>query len=176
MKIELVERNYVASDYLKDILSVKLAKLDKYFIDDVQAKVSLKKEGSSVTTEVMLSYAGKLVRASVTGDTVYENIDKVLPKLEGQIRKYRTKFDKHSKNIAYKEQALYAINDLPDVKQKAIVKEKHFKLLPMTVEDAMDEIEMLGHSFYVFKDIKTGTIKVIYLRNDGDYGLIDPEE
>ena len=46
----------------------------------------------------------------------------------------------------------------------------------MTVEDAMDEIEMLGHSFYVFKDIKTGTIKVIYLRNDGDYGLIDPEE
>ena len=176
MKIELVERNYVASEHLKGILSVKLSKLDKYFADEVSAKVALKKEGGLVTTEVMLSYAGKLVRASVSGDTAYENIDKVLPKLEGQIRKYRTKFDKHSKNSAYKEQALYAINDVPDEKQKTIVKEKHFKLTPMTVEDAMAEIEMLGHSFYVFKDAKTSAIKVLYLRNDGDYGLIEPED
>lgn len=175
MKIELVERNYVASEHLKEILSVKLAKLDKYFDDSVLAKVSLKKEGDGVTTEVMLNFAGKLVRASVSGDTVYENIDKVLPKLEGQIRKHRTKFDKHNKNSAYREQALYAVNDIPDDSKKSIVKEKHFKLSPMTVEDAIEEMEMLGHNFYVYKDLKSDTIKVLYLRNDGDYGLIEPE-
>ena len=92
------------------------------------AKVCLKKEGARLTTEVMLDYAGKFVRAEVSSDNFYENIDKVLPKLEGQIRKYRTQFDKHNKNNAYFDQALYAINDIPEKKGSQIVKEKKFKI------------------------------------------------
>ncbi|MBO7187468.1 MAG: ribosome-associated translation inhibitor RaiA [Clostridia bacterium] len=176
MRIELNERNYQASEHLKRILDQKLSKLDKYFDEDANAKVVLKKEGSTLVTEVMLSYAGKLIRAEVASDNFYENIDKVLPKLEGQIRKHRTKFDKHSKNTAYKESALYAVNDLPSEKQSKIVKEKKFKVTPLTDDEAVVEMELLGHDFFVYKDIKTLAVKVVYLRNDGEYGIISTEE
>ena len=177
MRLELVARNYEPAEHLKRIISEKLSKLDKYFSsDEMLAKVCLKKEGARLTTEVMLDYAGKFVRAEVSSDNFYENIDKVLPKLEGQIRKFRTMFDKHSKNSAYKEQAIYAVNDVPEQKTGKIVKEKRFKMLPMTAEEAANEMELLGHNFYVYKDVKTDKINVIYLRNDGEYGIIEPED
>jgi putative sigma-54 modulation protein len=176
MRIELVTRNYEAAEHLKRILAEKLEKLDKYFTEEPKAKVCLKKEGNTCVTEVMLDYTGKLVRAEVESNNFYENIDRVLPKLEGQIRKYRTKFDKHNKNSAFKEQALYAVNDVPDVKQGKVVKEKRFKMLPMTAEEACQEMEMLGHTFYVYKNVKTDAINVIYLRKDGEYGIIEPED
>jgi excinuclease ABC subunit B len=69
-----------------------------------------------------------------------------------------------------------AYNELHHITPKTVVKEKHFKLSPMTMEDAISDMEMWGHSFYVYKDLKSNTVKIIYLRNDGDYGLIDPEE
>jgi len=176
MRIELNERNYEASEHLKRIIDQKLSKLDKYFDEEAVAKVVLKKEGSSNKTEVMLSYAGKFIRAEVSSDNFYENIDKVLPKLEGQIRKYRTQFDKHNKNNAYFEQALYAINDIPEKKGSQIVKEKKFKISPLTDEEAVEKMDMLGHNFFVYKDLKTNAVKVVYVRNDGDYGVISTEE
>lgn len=177
MRIELVERNYDVAEHLKRIISEKLAKLDKYFSDEeTLAKVCLKKEGNTCVLEVMLDYAGKLVRAEVSSNNFYENIDKVLPKLEGQIRKYRTKFDKHNKNNAFKEQAIYAVNDQPNDKQSRVVKQKKFKMSPMTAEEAAAEMELLGHNFYLYKDVKTDKLTVVYLRKDGEYGVIQPEE
>lgn len=174
MKIEITSRNYEASERLKEVTEQKLAKLDKYFQDaDTKAKVCLKKQASALTTEVMLDYAGKLVRATATGETFYDNLDVVLPKLEGQIRKYRTRFDKHQKNSAFRDQALFG--DDADKKAQTVVKEKKFLLSPMTVEEAMEEMELLGHSFYVFLEAKSNTVQVLYLRNDGDLGLIEPE-
>ena len=173
MKIELVDRTNLAGEKLKQITEQKLAKLDKYFKDaDATCKVSFKKEAASLTTEIMLDYAGKLVRATASSDNLYNNLDVIMPKLEGQIRKHRTKFDKNNKNNAYKDVATY---DLPDQKQAEIVKEKKFKLSPMTVLEAVEEMELLGHSFYVFLEAKTNTVQVLYLRNDGDLGLIEPE-
>ena len=108
MRIEIIERNYQASQHLIDVVEKKISKLDKYFeTDSVLCKVSFKKESTSLKLEVMLEYEGKLVRAQVVGDNFYENIDKVLPKLEGQIRKYRTRFDKQQKNNAFKDRILY---------------------------------------------------------------------
>lgn len=176
MKIEIVGRNYNVGDHLKDITEQKLAKLDKYFEDDqTYAKVSFKKESStSQTTEVMLEYAGKFVRATATSDNFFENLDKVLPKLEGQIRKYRTRFDKSSKNAAYREVTMYDSASAYENKKGNVVREKKFKLKPMTVNEAMEEMELLGHSFYVFLEAKSNSVQVLYLRNDGDLGLIEP--
>ena len=175
MRIEIIGRNYEVSERLKEITEQKLAKLNKYFVDaDTKAKVSFKKQAGSLTTEVMLDYAGKLVRATATSDNFYDNLDIVLPKLEGQIRKHRTKFDKHQKNSAYRESAVYATADREE-KKSTLVKDKKFKLQPMTIEEAIDEMELLGHSFYVFLEAKSNTVQVIYLRNDGDLGLIQPE-
>ena len=175
MKIEICGRNYEVSEKLKAITEQKLAKLDKYFVGaDTKAKVSFKKEASALTTEVMLDYAGKFVRATATSDNFYDNLDVVIPKIEGQIRKHRTRFDKHQKNIAYREDAVYETADR-ETKKTEIVKDKKFKLAPMTVNEAIEEMELLGHSFYVFLDAKSNTIKVLYLRKDGDLGLIEPE-
>ena len=175
MKIEFTSRNYELSEKLKGITEQKLKKLDKYFVDeDAKVKVSFKRQANSLTTEVMLDYLGKFVRATATSDNFYDNVDVVIPKIEGQIRKYRTRFDKHQKNIAYQEKAVFETADREENKSN-IVKDKKFKLSPMTLNEAMEEMELLGHSFYVFLEAKSNTVQVIYKRKDGDLGLIEPE-
>ncbi len=176
MKVEITCRNYKASEHLKEITEQKIGKLDKYFGDkDAVAKVCLKQEGNSLTTEVMLDYTGKFVRATATSDNFYDNLDAVLPKLEGQIRKYRTRFDKHQKNAAFADTAVYDGEGKWEKSKLSVVKEKKFGLKPMTVNEAIEEMEMLGHSFYVFLEAKSNTVQVLYLRNDGDLGLIEPQ-
>lgn len=176
MRTEYLIRNCELSDKLKALTEQKLAKLDKYFSEEsVSAKVSMKKEGALLTTEVMLAYAGKLVRSSFASDNFYDNLDVILPKLEGQIRKYRTKFDKHSKNKAYKEIVEFDTAERFENAKPSLVKEKKFVLLPMTVNEAIEEMELLGHSFYVFREAKSNTVQVLYKRNDGDLALIETE-
>ncbi len=173
MKIEFLGKNYEVSDKLKEITAQKLSKLDKYFDgDETKAKVCFKKQATTLTTEVMLDYTGKFVRATASGDNPYDTLDLVLPKLEGQIRKYRTRFDKHQKNMAYRQDSTFG-GEAP--KTGEVVKQKRFSLKPMTVDEAIQEMELLGHSFYVFKEAKSNTIQVLYLRKDGDLGLIEPE-
>ena len=175
MNIEIIDRNQCVGEKLRQVTEQKLAKLDKYFGNNQAfAKVSFKKQSTSLTTEIMLEYVGKLVRATATSDNFYDNIDVILPKLEGQIRKYRTRFDQHQKNSAFKENAVY-FNDQEPQKTAKIVKEKKFKLKPMTLKEAEEEMELLGHNFFVFLEVKTNTIQVLYLRNDGELGLIEPE-
>lgn len=173
MNVEITGRNYSASEHLKEVTEQKLKKLDKYFGDsDTKAKVCFKKEASSSTTEIMLDYAGKFVRATASGDNFFDTLDLILPKIEGQIRKYRTRFDQSSKNNAFREVAVFG--EKTGKNNARVVKEKKFSLKPMTVEEAIEELELLGHSFYVFLEAKTHNVQVLYVRNDGDYGLIEP--
>lgn len=175
MKIDFTTRNYELSEKLREVTEQKLSKLDKYFQDEVAVKVCLKKQANSLTTEVMLDYHGKFVRATASSDNFYDNLDEVLPKLEGQIRKHRTRFDRNNKVSAYKEAFEFEKGEIYEKVDSKLVKEKKFKLAPMTVEEAIEELELLGHAFYVFLDAKTNTVQVIYKRNDGDIGLIEPE-
>ena len=174
MKIDFTCRNCEAGEKLREVTEQKLSKLEKYFDKEPTVKVCFKKQAKSLTTEIMLDYAGRFVRASASSDNFYDNIDVILPKLEGQIRKHRTRFDKHSKNVAYREQALFTGSEEEET-PKTVVREKKFKLVPMTVDEAKEELELLGHDFYVFLEAKTNTVQVIYKRNDGDFGLIEPE-
>ena len=174
MRIEITTKNYELSEKLRQITEQKLAKLDKYFEVEAKVKVSFKKQANALTTEVMLDYANKFVRATATSDNFYDNLDIVLPKIEGQIRKYRTRFDKHQKVRAYHEVAVFETADR-EMPEKSIVKDKKFKLVPMTLDEAIEEMELLGHSFYVFLEAKSGAIQILYQRNDGDLGLIQPE-
>ncbi len=175
MKLDIIARNCEVSEKLKAVADAKFAKLDKYFGDEeAVVKVSFKKEGNFMTVEVMLNYANKFVRATASGDNFYDDLDVVLPKLEGQIRKYRTRFDKHSKNVAYQDVAIFTGGEA-DVKKADVVKEKKFTLKPMTLNEAIEEMDALEHSFYIFKEAKSNTIQVLYKRNDGDLALIETE-
>ena len=122
MKIDYVARNCEISDKLRKITEQKLNKLDKYFGDEqAVAKVNFKKQSSFFTTEVMLDYCGNFVRATADSDNFYDNLDAVLPKLEGQIRKYRTKFDKHHKNAAFSDSAEFKGEKQIEERQTTIV-------------------------------------------------------
>ena len=172
MKIELVAKNYQVNEKIDGVIAKKVAKLDKYFEDDSRCKIYLKKENvRTCKIEMEVNYKNNMVRAQAYAENFYDAIDLVIPKLEKQIYKYRSKLEKQLKQNAFKEVS-FAEEDIRPLK---LVKTKKFKLQPMDVAEAMEEFEMLGHTFYVFLDKESSKVKVLYLRDDGDVGLIDPE-
>ncbi len=172
MRIELVAKNYQVNEKIDGVITKKVAKLDKYFDEDAKCKIYLKKENArTCKIEMEVNYKNNVIRAQAYAENFYDAIDLVVPKLEKQIYKYRSKFEKQLKQGALKE-VMFTEDELRPLK---VVKTKKFKLQPMDLNEAMEEFEMLGHTFYVFLDKQTSTVKVLYLRDDGNLGLIDPE-
>ncbi len=172
MKIEMVCKNCIAGEKLRDVIEKKVAKLDKYFEDDTKCKVYMKKEGKSSKTEISLEYKGNFIRAQAYGDNLYDTIDIVLPKIEGQLRKHRTKLEKQLKKNAFVAAPVFEEIAPEDVR---IAKVKSFRLNPMTTDEAITEFELMGHSFFVYLDSETSKVKVLYLRDDGNLGMLDLE-
>ena len=176
MKIEFVTRNYKASEKIKEIITKKLDRLDKFFASDIKIKVMLKQTGDSQTLELTILLDSIVLRAEVSSDNMFDNIDIALPKLEKQIVKHRSKLTEKSKKISIKElEQGYQPELLPEEPSK-LVRTKVYALAPMKVEDAIEELELVGHSFYVFLNKFTTRVNVLYRRNDGDYGLIETVE
>ncbi len=169
MRIELIGRDYVISDRLKDVLERKIGKLDKFFREDALANVVCRKEGERQTMEVSIRFGGKIVRSEQTSDNMYDNIDVILPKITKQIEKHRTKLARKLRPEAFEE------TESEPVRQTSIVREKKFELIPMTVEDALTELDLLGHDFYLFINVDTGKVGVVYKRADGEAGLLSPK-
>ena len=172
MRIELVAKNYQVNEKIDSVIAKKVAKLDKYFEEDSKCRIYLKKENArTCKLEVEVNYKNNMLRAQGYAENFYDAIDLVIPKLEKQIYKHRSKLEKQLKQNAFKEE-MFSTEELRPLK---LVKTKKFKLLPMDLAEAMEEFEMLGHTFYVFLDKNSGKVKVLYLLDDGDLGLIDPE-
>ena len=172
MKIEITAKNYRVSEELEQVIDKKIAKLDKYFDDDAECRVYLKKEKRDAKMEVSLSHKGALIRAEGKGENFYDIIDLVLPKLERQIYKHRSKLESKLKTGAYKGDRVF--EDDNEANDFRIVKSKQFVMTPMSMDEALDEFELSGHSFYVYLDEEANKIKVLYLRDDGNVGVIDP--
>ena len=172
MRIEFLCKNYNASDKLKDLIEKKIDKLDKFFESDTKAKVVLKKTKDIETLEITIGIGNGIMRAEVSNGNMYENIDLAIPKLEKQIIRYHDKIK--SKKSKVKEIIDFAIPpEMEKEPEKKVVRSKSYVLVPMTVEDAIEEMELIGHDFFVFLNKATGNINVLYARNDGDYGLIE---
>lgn len=170
MKIEIIAKNYQVNDKIGSVIEKKVSKLDKYFEDDSKCRVYLKKENRTCKLELEVNYKNNLLRAQAYADNFYDGIDLVIPKLERQIYKHRSKLEKQLRRNSL-DVSEFAEEELEPAK---LVKTKQFKLVPMDVAEAMEEFELLGHDFYVFLDKESGKVKVLYLRDDGDMGLIDP--
>ncbi len=174
MKIEIInKRNYTVNDKLKDVILKKTAKLDKYFGDEIPVKVFLKSEGNKCKMEFQLSMGKAFLNAEAVADNMYDAVDRVLPKIEKQIVKHKTRLDEKVKINPIKEEAMEFVRE--PLKDEAVVKVKEFDLAPMQLDEAIYQMDMSGHEFYVFLDVETNEIKVLYKRYDDDYGLIVPK-
>lgn len=176
MKIELVSKNYNEGSRLVGVIEKKLGKLDKYFSGDADALIKLSTVGNDkFTMEITVRFGGYIARAEVTGSNMYDNIDLILPKLEKQIARFRDRM-----NSKVPKKALPLKTDVEEAAAPReyygnIVKEKHFDISIVTVDEAIAEMELLDHDFYVFVNAENNRVSVVYKRRDGDYGLITPE-
>lgn len=163
-KIDVTE---AISDYIKN----KVSKLEKYLDDndEVEAKAIVSAKGHNQKVEITI-WSGKYnIRAEVVNPDLYSAIDLVIDKLERQFKKYRGKL-----NIKRaKEEYISEMDELLEEEEQKIVRRKEVYLKPIDEEEAITQMELLGHSFFVFKNVETGKINVVYKRSDSDYGLIE---
>ena len=171
MKIEILSKNYRTTDRLKDIIEDKIAKLDKYFGTDAKAKVVCSEQNKVKKMEITITNKGLLYRSEVTSDNMYENIDLALPKIEKQIVRASEKLKDKKKKT--KEVPVFEFIDEIPAPLPEVYKRKSFDLDPITVEDAREYMDRLGHEFFIFLNAETGKVNVLYKRRDEKLGLIE---
>ncbi len=178
MKYNIRGDKMVVTDAIKDYTISKLDRLNKYFNeDDIVANVLTKVRGDKQIIEVTIPTDKFILRSEESNNDLYAAIDLVTDKLERQIRKNKTKLKKQNKvNNKYEYFNFdYEVLEEDEEEEKGIVKRKKIDTKPMDEEEAILEMELLGHSFFVYKDMHTNSVKVLYKRNDGNYGVIDTE-
>jgi putative sigma-54 modulation protein len=182
MRMEIRGKNIEITDSLKDYTTKRLSKLEKYIEDAKIAQVALSLEGENHKethkVEVTIPLNGLMLRGEVSSDDMYTAIDLAVEKLYKQIEKHKTKLYKRHRGAGLKQLVDEEVrsNQSPrDVfEQFPIVKTKRFALKPMDEEEAIMQMGLLGHSFFMFYNANTGDINVVYKRMDGNYGLIEP--
>lgn len=174
MKLNIRGDKLEITDAIRDYVEDKLGRLDKYFKDsDINANVLLKVKGNRQIIEVTVPTDKYILRSEEEHNDLYAAIDLVVDKLEGQIRKNKTKLKKQNIDNKYKEFNFDYELDKEEENNDVIVKHKEIEMKPMDSEEAILEMELLGHSFFVYKDVDTGNVNVLYKRKDGNYGLIE---
>lgn len=180
MKMDIRGRNIEITDALKDYTTKRLSKLEKYIDDASTAQVALSVEGERHKVEVTIPLNGVILRGEVAGEEMYTAIDLVVEKLEKQIEKHKTKLYKSYRGAGLKKAVADEIQRELDEKKDTtekfkIVKTKRFALKPMDEEEAIMQMNLLGHTFFVFHNAQTEEVNVVYKRKDGNYGLIEPD-
>ena len=174
MRYTITGRNIEVTPGLKAAVEKKIGKLEHFFTPDTEVVVTLSVEKERQKIEVTIPTEYVLLRAEVVDQDLYNAIDLVIDKLEGQIRKYKTRLNRKSKDnkLAFN---LASIEPLDDEEEDVLVKTKTITPKPMDMEEAIMQMELIGHSFFVYRDTETDAISIVYRRNDGDYGLIETE-
>lgn len=173
MKISYVQKNYKVADKFKDILEKKLSKLERYFVNEITVKVNCEEQNKVQKLEINLNADNFYFRSEVKSDNMYNNIDQALPKLEKQIIKNSSKYKSKYKKGGIKREDLQFLEETPEEDKQKVVKKKSFEVYPISVKDAQDNMEALGHSFYIFINKDTGKLNVMYERQDGNLGVIE---
>lgn len=178
MKVTVIAKNIELTPALKEMVEKKISKLEKYFGPNVEARATLSVQKNRQRVEVTIPFNGVILRGEEVTDDMYKSIDLVEEKLVRQIRKQRTKLSRknNSGSLRYPEfNSLEFKNEDTDEDTSRIVKTKSFNVKPMSADEAVLQMELLGHSFFVYQDADTNNVSVVYKRKDGNYGLIEPE-
>lgn len=175
MKFVYIGKGMEISDRLKERVEKKLQKLERYFQDDVEAQIRMSLErGNRNIAEITISVSSVILRAEESSSDMFSSIDRAVDKLNRQIRRHRTKLEKRLRAGAF-DHELDIASEQEEVASYNLVRVKKFSVKPMQVEDAIVQMELLGHTFFLFLNEETDTMCVLYLRSDGSYGLLQPE-
>ena len=175
MRIQYIGKDINIRDNFKKDVEDKMSRLEKYFDEDVEAKATFSTNGNFKKAEVTIWLKkGTILRAEETTDDMLTSVDRVIDALESQIRKYKTKLQnrKQGESIRY-EHIKEDETTLEKDHEAKVVKTKKIGLKPMFIEDAIMQMNLLNHDFFVYQDAETNTVSVVYKRNDGNYGIIE---
>ena len=175
--------NIEVTPALRDYVEKKIGRLERYFEETTafSCNVTMRVQRGEHTVEVTIPMPGVILRAEDTNNDMYAAIDLVVEKLERQIRKHKTKVNRRNRQtgaqpVFLDAEPVFAAQDDRDEEDTIhIVRTKRFNLKPMDVEEAVLQMDMLGHNFFVFQNGETDDVSVVYRRKDGRYGLIEPE-
>jgi putative sigma-54 modulation protein len=177
MRIIVSGKNMELTNALKNVVEKKLLKLEKYFDPNIEAQATLSVEKNRQTIEVTIPFSGIILRGEEVNEDMYVSIDLVVEKIERQIRKQKTKLSRRKYTDSLKFQSIPEFKDEvdEDEKEAKIVRTKRFSFKPMSAEEAVLQMDMLGHNFYVFQNSDSEEVNVVYKRKDGNYGLIESD-
>ena len=178
MKYNVICRKVELSDNRKEKLLTKLKKLDKFFDEDVECKILVAEQRDEIVMEITIINKGFILRAEARNRDLIFAADECLSNLDRQIRKHKTKLAKHLHHSTIEQYSSIFENSEPVEDYKAdfkIIKIKKVESKPMLVEEAVLQMNMLGHDFFIFLNPDTQKDNIVYRRKDGNYGLIETE-
>ena len=171
MKTTILLRHVAIDEKTKAIIEKKITKIDKFFDEEQEALVTLRKAGDTEILELTINAAGMIFRSEVKSESYLRAIDIAVDVIERQIRKNKTKLAKKIRSTAFENTAVP--DDISEEEDKLEqIRVKEFTLKPMTTEEAILQMELIEHNFFVFQDQETEKIFVAYKRADGGYGVI----
>lgn len=173
MKITTVARQMNVRDSLLELTGKKLSKFDRYFGEDTTAYVTFKTRRQDKIVEITINYGGTLYRSEEEDETFQNALDRAVETLEGQMRKNKTRLERRIREGAFVRSLEETESESED--ELPVIRRKTFPLKPMTVEEAILQMNLLEHQFFVFTDADSGKTGVVYKRRDTGYGLILPE-
>lgn len=174
MKFIILGKNIEVTEGLRTAVEDKIGKLEKYFTTETEVHVTLSVEKERQKIEVTIPVKGNIIRSEQVSNDMYVSIDLVEEIIERQLKKYKTKLvDQQQATNYFKKD--YIDREFPEEEEIKIIRTKKFDIKPMYPEDACIQMELLGHSFYVFCNAETDQVCVVYKRKGNTYGMIEPE-
>lgn len=175
MKFNIIGRKMTVNEKKEDYITKKIGKLDKFFKTEPEARIVIGSQKDKEYIEATIYSDGVIVRAEAEQDDIFAAIDKVVDIIERQIRKNKTKLEKKIKRDAVSDNTLLSGELFSDEEsgEFKIIKTKRFSVKPMSVQEAVLQMNLLGHNFYVFKNEETDEMNVVYKRNDGNFAVIE---
>ena len=174
MKITVVGRQMSVRESLKTLVEKKLSKFDRFFDEEAEATVKFGHVRDLERLEITISAGGTLFRCEEESSTFENAMDECIESIERQLRKNKTRLERRLRAGAFAQENFDSAEDFPE-EDNSVIRVKSFRMKPMTPDDAILQMNLLGHSFFVFRDADSDETCVVYRRNDGAYGLIVPE-
>ena len=174
MQIVIKGKNVEVTEALRSYVLKKVQRADRYFNNIQDALITLSMERGRFKAEVTMQISGATLRAEEREGDMYSAIDRMADKLERQVKRHKEKLT-HKGKIPPEESWVPSADALSAESEARIVRVKKYALKPMSAEEAVEEMELLGHDFFVYRNTTSNQVNVVYKRKDGHYGLIEPE-